>query len=43
MVGLIDLLIISYLRFFVAGNDPAQSTTAWLDRYFGMVTNVRIP
>lgn len=24
-----------------AGNDPMQSTTAWLDRYFGMGTGVR--
>ncbi|CCM06294.1 uncharacterized protein FIBRA_08545 [Fibroporia radiculosa] len=24
-----------------AGNDPMQSTTAWLDRYFGMGGNVR--
>jgi primary-amine oxidase len=24
-----------------AGNDPLQSTTAWLDRFFGMGTAVR--
>jgi Cu2+-containing amine oxidase len=26
---------------FAAGNDPIQSTTAWLDRFFGMGTTVR--
>lgn len=25
----------------IAGNDPAQATTAWLDRHFGMGTHVR--
>lgn len=33
----LDIIIQSDSDFCVAGNDPMQTTTAWLDRFFGMV------
>ena len=30
-----------FSNYCLAGNDPAQSTTAWLDRFFGMGLAVR--
>lgn len=29
------------LMVVIAGNDPMQTTTAWMDRFFGMGTAVR--
>ena len=29
------------LTYLLAGNDPSQATTTWMDRYFGMGTSVR--